>query len=203
MQSLTSPHSIFWLSPAVVYRFVCCALRKCNCTTIDLCGPDSGHMHVWDIPPPLHFFSFFFSFPVLLSFHFLSYLPLTTTLLANPFSACRTGRQGGGSLAAYHAFRETTKGSNHVHTGSCATLLNSILCGISGDWHVLCPVWVSFICSEMRQLGRAFSLLQYEHGGQKRDVERQNERGDRNERGCHRLPTVARRKANVGACVLS
>lgn len=44
-----------------------------------------------------------------------------------------------GSLAAYHAFHQTTKGSKHVHGGSCAPLLNSILCGISGDWHVLCP----------------------------------------------------------------
>lgn len=83
-------------------------------------------------------FSYFWCFSFLrFPFSFLSCLPLPSTLRESILDVPH--RRADGPLAAYHAFHQTTKGSKHVYTDSCAPLLNSILCGISGDWHVLCP----------------------------------------------------------------
>lgn len=82
-----------------------------------------------------------------------------------------------GSLAAYHAFHQTTKKSKHVYTGSCAPLLNSILCGIRGDWHVLClSEWVSSAqkCDSWAELFHSSHMRKTEmkHGqSERRDIE--------------------------------
>lgn len=128
-------------------------------------------MHKWEF-----FFFFLLFFSLILSPFPSPSLFLSSTSGKSILSVPH--RRGDGSLAAYHAFHQTTKGSKRVYTGSCAPLLNSILCGISGDWHVLCPSERVSSAQKMRQLGRAFSLLPYEKDGQKWDIERQNERRD-------------------------
>lgn len=110
-------------------------------------------------------------------------------------------RPDDGSLAAYHAFHQTTKGSKHVYTDSCAPLLKSILCGISGDWHILCPSRVGFMCSKMRQLGKALSLLPKEKDRQNWNRETEREEGH-GEWCCRSFLTVAWTKANVNMCVM-
>lgn len=109
-------------------------LGKCNSTAIDLCV---------EIRQPRHrahaemvaFFSPFNYFPLSFSLryhgslcfshlHFLKVYSLSATQFLSCLSCLTPDHQG--------------KGSKHVDTCSCALLLNSILCRISGDWHVLC-----------------------------------------------------------------
>lgn len=83
------------------------------------------------------FFLFTLSFSHALSISILTPLSLLSTSCRSILSMPHMRAEG--SLVAYHAFHQTTKGSKHVYTGSCVPLLNSILYRISGDWHVLCP----------------------------------------------------------------
>lgn len=142
----------------------------------------------------LFLFMFFLSF--------LSRLSLSSTLSCESILDVLR-RRDDGPLAAYQAFHQTTEGSKHVYTDSCAPLLNSILCGISGDWHVLCPSERVHLLKRATAGPSFFPLFPiWKRWTEMRHRETEWEEGQR-EPGSHSFLTVAWSKANVGTCVMS
>lgn len=136
----------------------------------NMAGPDTGHMHVCVCVS-------FKSFPLSFTLHFHPPLFLSPPLLVKPLSECHAGEMMAPQLLIVSSTRPPRVLSVCMRMQLCTTVK---LYSVQDKWGLACslPVRAAFICSEMRQLGRDFSLLPYEKDRQKWNIERQNERRD-------------------------
>lgn len=153
----------------------CGVLGKCNCTNIDLRLFEIRRSRHW-----AHALMGIVFFPS----HSLSFsIPVSLPHLSQNQSRCETTVPQPLIVAS----TRPPKGSEHVYTGSCAPLLKSTLCGISGDWHVLCPserVSSAQKCDSWAELAPPTR----ERRTEVRRRETRNERTDVVSRGCRSFP---------------
>lgn len=171
------------LSLTFIYCSVHRVLGKCNSTTIDSCLFEIRRFRLGAWINTACVF-------LLLTSHSHSH-----PLLAIPFSTCLLATVMLSQLLIMPSTKPP-RGYKHVYTGSCVPLYNSARCGISGDWHVLCPFHLFKKCDSWATL---FPLLLYEDDVSKWDIAKQSEEWQRDS-GSHQL---AWRKGNVGTCVMS